>query len=79
MKDNYQQLIVGDAISTLIKNGFLANAETYNYDVALNSLKIGINGDYTVKSSEALYTNTVMQGMPCITVLVYNASEDFTV
>lgn len=62
MKDNYQQLIVGDAISTLIKNGFLANAETYNYDVALNSLKIGINGDYTVKSSEALYTNTVMQG-----------------
>jgi superfamily II DNA or RNA helicase len=62
MKDNYEQLIVGDDISTLIKNGFLSKAEIYNYDVALNTLKIGINGDYTVKSSEALYTNTMMQG-----------------
>jgi type I site-specific restriction endonuclease len=62
MKDNYKQLIVGDDISTLIKNGFLANAEIYNFDVSLNSLKIGINGDYTVKSSEALYTNSLMQG-----------------
>lgn len=61
MKDNYQKLIVGDDISTLIKNGFLAKAELYNFDVALNTLKIGINGDYTVKSSEALYTNSYMQ------------------
>ena len=61
MKDNYQKLIVGDDISTLIKNGFLANAEFYHYDVGLTSLKIGINGDYTVKSSEALYTNSLMQ------------------
>jgi superfamily II DNA or RNA helicase len=62
MKDNYKELIVGDDISTLIKNGFLATADVYNYDVSLNSLKIGINGDYTVKSSEALYTNAMMQG-----------------
>ncbi|NRD20009.1 DEAD/DEAH box helicase family protein [Winogradskyella eckloniae] len=61
MKDNYNKLIVGDDISTLIKNGFLANAEVFNYDVGLTSLKIGINGDYTVKSSEALYTNSLMQ------------------
>ncbi len=61
MKDNYKKLIVGDDISTLIKNGFLANAEFHHYDVGLTSLKIGINGDYTVKSSEALYTNSVMQ------------------
>ena len=60
MKDNYDQLIVGDGISTLIKNGFLAEAELYNFDVELNTLKIGINGDYTVKSSEALYTNSHM-------------------
>ncbi|HLT32788.1 MAG TPA: DEAD/DEAH box helicase family protein [Aquaticitalea sp.] len=60
MKDNYNQLIVGDDISTLIKNGFLAQAEMYNFDVELNTLKIGINGDYTVKSSEALYTNSQM-------------------
>ena len=61
MKDNYDKLIVGDDISTLIKNGFLANADLYHYDVGLTSLKIGINGDYTVKSSEALYTNSIMQ------------------
>ena len=61
MKDNYDKLIVGDDISTLIKNGFLADAEFYHYDVGLTSLKIGINGDYTVKSSEALYTNSLMQ------------------
>ena len=51
MKDHYKKLIVGDDIGTLIKNGYLAKAETFTYDVALNSLKIGINGDYTVKSS----------------------------
>ena len=62
MKDNYKQLIVGDDISTLIKNGFLSKAEIYSYDVSLSTLKIGINGDYTVKSSEALYTNSLMQG-----------------
>lgn len=61
MKDNYNQLIVGDDISTLIKNGFLAEANLLNYDVGLTSLKVGINGDYTVKSSEALYTNSLMQ------------------
>jgi superfamily II DNA or RNA helicase len=61
MKDNYQKLIVGDDISTLIKNGFLAEADLYAYDVGLTSLKIGINGDYTVKSSEALYSNLHMQ------------------
>jgi len=61
MKDNYDKLIVGDDISTLIKNGFLAKAETVSFDVGLTTLKVGINGDYTVKSSEALYTNSFMQ------------------
>lgn len=60
MKDNYQKLIVGDDISTLIKNKFLAKADLYNFDVELNTLKIGVNGDYTVKSSETLYTNAYM-------------------
>jgi type I site-specific restriction endonuclease len=62
MKDNYKELIVGDDISTLIGNGFLASAEMYNYDVSLSALKVGINGDYTVKSSEALYSNANMLG-----------------
>lgn len=61
MKDNYRELIVGDSISSLIEKGFLAKANTYSYDVGLSTLKIGINGDYTVKSSEELYSNFSMQ------------------
>ncbi|HET8855026.1 MAG TPA: DEAD/DEAH box helicase [Salinimicrobium sp.] len=61
MKDHYRELIVGDSISSLIEKGFLAKANTYSYDVGLTSLKVGINGDYTVKSSEELYSNYSMQ------------------
>lgn len=61
MKDNYNELIVGDTIDSLIGKGFLAKPVTYTYDVGLGSLKIGMNGDYTVKSSEELYTNAMMQ------------------
>lgn len=60
MKDNYNELIVGDSIAALIEKGFLARATTYSYDVILSSLKIGINGDYTVSSSELLYNNYTM-------------------
>lgn len=61
MKDNYNELIVGDTISSLIESGFLAKPVIYTFDVGLGSLKIGMNGDYTVKSSEELYTNMQMQ------------------
>lgn len=61
MNHNYDELIVGDNISTLIEKGFLARAATYSFDVGLQSLKVGINGDYTVKSSEELYTQLLMQ------------------
>lgn len=61
MYENYKELIVGDPINKLIKNGFLANATTYSYDVSLSSLKVGITGDYTVKSSEELYSQLDMQ------------------
>lgn len=61
MKDNYKELIVGHSIKELIERNFLACANTYSYDVGLSSLQIGINGDYTVKSSEDLYTNMSMQ------------------
>jgi len=60
MKDNYNELIVGETIEALIENEFLARAETYSYNVGLTSLEIGTNGDYTVKSSEDLYTNNDM-------------------
>jgi superfamily II DNA or RNA helicase len=61
MNENYDELIVGDTIASLIGKGFLAEAVTYSYDVGLTSLKVGINGDYTVKSSDDLYSNMVMQ------------------
>lgn len=61
MYENYSELIVGDTIQNLIDKGFLASAITYSYDVGLTSLKVGINGDYTVKSSDDLYSNMVMQ------------------
>ncbi|QCX00068.1 DEAD/DEAH box helicase [Aggregatimonas sangjinii] len=60
MKDNYQKLIIGESIEALIKKRFLAKANMYNYDVSLQSLKLGINGDYTVKSSDELYGNQSM-------------------
>ena len=61
MYHNYQELIVGDTIQSLIEKGYLAKAITYSYDVGLTSLKVGINGDYTVKSSDDLYSNMIMQ------------------
>lgn len=61
MKENYHELLVGHSIDSLIDKGYLAKATTYSYDVGLTSLKVGINGDYTVKSSDELYTNLMMQ------------------
>ncbi len=60
MKDNYNELIVGETIQSLIENEFLSRADIYSYNVGLTSLIVGANGDYTVKSSEDLYTNTDM-------------------
>ncbi|CAM1348079.1 DEAD/DEAH box helicase [Tenacibaculum crassostreae] len=60
MKDNYDELIVGESIGALIENEYLAKASIYSYNVGLTSLEVGANGDYTVKSSEDLYTNTDM-------------------
>jgi len=60
MTDNYDELIVGESISELINNNFLAKANLYTYNVGLTSLIVGANGDYTVKSSEELYTNNDM-------------------
>ena len=62
MKDIYGELIVGSPIEKLIETGFLAKAVTYSYEVGLGTLKVGTNGDYTVRSSEVLYSNAMMQG-----------------
>lgn len=60
MYKNYDELIVGESIKELINNGYLAKANLFSYNVGLTSLEVGANGDYTVKSSEDLYTNTTM-------------------
>ena len=60
MKDNYDELISGETIENLIENEFLAKAEIFQYNMGLTSLEVGSNGDYTVKSSEDLYTSNVM-------------------
>ena len=57
----YNELIVGEPILKLIETGFLAKVETYSFHVGLEGLKIGTNGDYTVKSSELLYNKDMMQ------------------
>jgi len=61
MHEIYKDLIVGEKITSLIEKGFLAQATTFSYNVNLSTLKIGANGDYTVKSSEELYTKNEMQ------------------
>lgn len=60
MYENYKELYVGETIEHLIENHYLARANMYSYNVGLTSLEVGANGDYTVKSSEDLYTNANM-------------------
>ena len=60
MKDNYKKLIIGASITSLIEKQYLAKANLYSKNISLQSLKLGMNGDYTVKSSDALYGNLSM-------------------
>lgn len=61
MHGNYDKLIVGESITSLVEMNYLAKANMYAYDVNLSSLNVGINGDYTVRSSDQLYTDYSMQ------------------
>ncbi len=61
LKHNYDHLVVGESISSLIEKGYLSKATTYTYDVQLKGLKIGVHGDYTVSSIEHLYSSALMQ------------------
>jgi len=60
MYKNYDELLVSDNIISLIDQGFLAKPKTITKKVELNSLQTGIHGDYTVSSSNALYSSPVM-------------------
>jgi len=63
MYETYNELIVGEPIQSLINKSYLARAVMYGYDVELTSLKLGINGDYTVSSSDELYSRSSMQDL----------------
>jgi len=60
MHKNYDELIVGESISSLIEQGFLAKPTTWRYDVELNTLQTGQHGDFTVSSSDELYSSPAM-------------------
>ncbi len=61
LKDHYNKLITGESISNLIQMGYLSDAETFSYDVNLHGLKIGNNGDFTIGSSDIVFSNYFMQ------------------
>lgn len=56
----YHELLVGESIENLIKQGYLARPTNWRYDVELNSLKTGSNGDFTISTSDALYSSPAM-------------------
>jgi superfamily II DNA or RNA helicase len=60
MKRNYDELVVGEPIGALIDQGFLARPSVWRYDVELNTLKTGIHGDFTVSTSDELYSSPAM-------------------
>jgi len=60
MKKYYQELIIGENIDDLIRNGFLAKPANWRYDVELNSLQTGIHGDFTISTSDELYSSPAM-------------------
>lgn len=61
MNKTYQELVVGESIANLVDEGYLAKPTTWRYDVELNSLQTGIHGDFTIGSSDALYSSPAMQ------------------
>ena len=61
LRDTYNDIIIGESISSLIENSYLCEATTYSYDVNLSTLKIGSTGEFTVGSSELLYSSSMMQ------------------
>lgn len=60
LRKNYDELIVGESIGALINQGFLAKPKTWRYDVELNTLKTGLHGDFTVSTSDELYSSPAM-------------------
>jgi superfamily II DNA or RNA helicase len=60
LRENYNELIVGESIGSLIEQGFLAKPATWRYDVELNTLQTNQQGDFTVNTSDELYSSAAM-------------------
>jgi len=60
MRKNYDELVIGEQIGSLISQGYLAKPTTWRYDVELNTLKTGLHGDFTVSTSDELYASQPM-------------------
>jgi superfamily II DNA or RNA helicase len=60
MNKSYHELIIGESISNLISQGYLAKPVSWRYDVELNSLKTGTYGDFTISTSDELYSSKAM-------------------
>lgn len=60
MNKTYQELITGESITSLIEGGYLAQPKTWRYDVELDSLRTGVHGDFTVSTSDELYSSAAM-------------------
>ncbi len=60
MNKSYDELVLGESIASLVSQGFLARPKTLCYDVELNTLKTGLQGDFTQGSSDELYTSPPM-------------------
>ena len=57
---DYRELITGESIENLIAGGFLATPKTWRYDVELAGLQTGANGDFSISSSDELYSSPAM-------------------
>jgi superfamily II DNA or RNA helicase len=60
MNKDYGELIIGENVGSLIEQGFLAKPTTWRYDVELNTLKTTLHGDFTVSTSDELYSSPAM-------------------
>lgn len=60
LRKYYDEMILGEGIASLIEQQYLAKPTTWRYDVELNTLKTGIHGDFTVSTSDELYSSPSM-------------------
>ncbi|KGE12725.1 DEAD/DEAH box helicase [Sphingobacterium deserti] len=60
LRDFYTEIVIGQSISNLIAEGYLARPIVREYDVELNTLRTGNTGDFTIGTSDALYGSDAM-------------------